>query len=151
MTHPPIQAELLLDSELAESAEVEWCDLLDRIGVAAEGERTLPHRAAGPLDWLVLLVLPLHAFLSTLGAAAMTDLYETAKRLARQAKPKQVQRKPLVLEDAETGLRIVVDADLPPEALDQLLALRLGDFRKGPLHYDRSRRSWRSIADEADE
>lgn len=150
MTHPSIHAELLLDSELAESAETEWRDMLDRIGVEAEGGRALPHRAAGPLDWLVLLVLPLHAFLSTLGAAAVTDLYETVKRLARQSKQIRGQRRPLVLEDTETGLRILVDADLPREALEQLLEIRLSDFEKGPLHYDRSHRAWRSIADEAD-
>ncbi|MEU6860565.1 hypothetical protein AB0B28_17045 [Glycomyces sp. NPDC046736] len=158
MQTSPLRAELLFDldtdtaDETAEAFEDAWLDTLHRIGVEAEGLRALPHRDPGGLDWLVLLSLPLQAFLGALGTEALGDLYAKAKQLARdRLRGKAKPRPPLVLEDAGTGLRIVLEPDLPPAALEQLTALDLTRFRLGPLHYDRSRKAWRSVADEADE
>lgn len=46
-------------------------------------------------------------------------------------------------------LRIVLEADLPQGAYEQLAALDLSRFTVGPLHYDRALGRWRSELDEA--
>ncbi len=54
----------------------------------------------------------------------------------------------LVLQDAVTQLQIVLEADLPADAYQALVALDLSAFRQGPVHYDRQRGRWRSELDE---
>jgi hypothetical protein len=56
---------------------------------------------------------------------------------------------PLVLMDSGSRLQIVIEADLPAEAISPLVALDLSQFRIGPLHYDKAAGRWRSELDEA--
>jgi hypothetical protein len=56
----------------------------------------------------------------------------------------------LVLQDAATGVQVVIEPDLPDESYQQLLALDLSTIRHGPVHYDRHQRRWRSELDEAE-
>ncbi len=44
--------------------------------------------------------------------------------------------------------QVVLEADLPAEAYEALVALDLSAFRQGPVHYDRQRGRWRSEPDE---
>ena len=57
--------------------------------------------------------------------------------------------KPLVLRDSGAGPQIMLEGDLPEEAYGQLIALDLGRFSIGPLHYDQAMHRWRSELDEA--
>ncbi|MGQ0717771.1 MAG: hypothetical protein ACT4NP_10750 [Pseudonocardiales bacterium] len=90
--------------------------------------------------------MPLHAFLSGLGSTAAQDVARGLKRLAgrlvgtkrKTASSAQV----LVLQDAVTRLQVVLEADLPAEAYQALVALDLSAFRQGPVHYDRQRGRW---------
>jgi hypothetical protein len=56
---------------------------------------------------------------------------------------------PLILMDRSSRLKIVIEADLPVEAVRSLVALDLSQFTIGPLHYDRAANRWRSELDEA--
>jgi hypothetical protein len=60
-----------------------------------------------------------------------------------------VSRAPLVLMDSGSRLKIIIEADLPAEAISRLAALDLSQFRIGPLHYDKAAGRWRSELDEA--
>lgn len=44
---------------------------------------------------------------------------------------------------------MVLEADLPDAAYQELVGLDLARFQLGPLHYDRQQRRWRSELDEA--
>ena len=123
--------------------------LLRGIGVQADGVRTLPHRSGADLNWLILLVLPLQAFLTALGTKVMEDLYSGVKRLPRLSDRSSTSAALLVLEDPKTGLRIVLEHDLPQKAYRELLELDLKRFSAGPLHYDHNRQEWRSELDES--
>ena len=109
-------------------------------------------RGLKQLPWLVLAALPLHAFLSGLGSAAAQDVAQDLERLVgrvvggkhKTASPQQV----LVLQDAATRPQVALEADLPAEAYEALVALDLSAFRQGPVHYDRQRGRWRSEPDE---
>jgi len=54
----------------------------------------------------------------------------------------------LVLQDTLSGVRIVLEPDLPADSYRQLLSFDLSTVRHGPLHYDLHRRRWRSELDE---
>jgi xanthine dehydrogenase molybdopterin-binding subunit B len=109
-------------------------------------------RGSEQLHWLVLAALPLHAFLSGLGSAAAQDVAQGLKRLVGRVVGAHRKTAPsaqvLVLQDAATRLQVVLEADLPAEAYEALVALDLSVFRQGPVHYDRQRGRWRSELDE---
>ena len=144
----PLAAEVLVTAEV--SAEEEWAivEAFRALNVAARTRMVPTRRGLEQLHWLVLAALPLHAFLSGLGSAAAQGL----KRLVGQvvgahrktASPSHV----LVLQDAATRLQVVLEADLPAEAYQALIALDLSAFHQGPVHYDRQRGWWRSELDE---
>ncbi|MGH3795774.1 MAG: hypothetical protein ACRDSP_12895 [Pseudonocardiaceae bacterium] len=152
MAGAPLSAELLLSSDVTEQQEQDVLTTFSRFGVVTRARRALSHRGPAELEWLVLAALPLQAFLSGMGAEAVKDVYAGLKRLVGRLPPPAgpVQhRAPLVLQDARSGVRIVLEPDLPEQAYRQLLGLDLSRYRTGPLHYDRAARRWRSELDEA--
>ncbi|QEU91087.1 hypothetical protein [Streptomyces kanamyceticus] len=160
MTDAPPRAELLLDQEVPDGLRRELVAALDALGAPpARVRRTLDHRGAADIPWIVLVSLPLQAFLSGLGAEAVKDAYEAFKGVVRKAaRPAEPApgalgaarpARPLVLRDQATGLDVVLEPDLPAEAYDRLVGLDLTEFAVGPLHYDRALGRWRSVLDEA--
>ncbi|MEU6992690.1 hypothetical protein ABZ953_18800 [Streptomyces sp. NPDC046465] len=154
MTDAPLRAELLLDREVPEDLRRELVAAFDGLGAApVRVRRTLDHRGAADIQWIVLVSLPLQSFLSGLGAEAVKDAYDTFKgvvrRTARPAAPTAGPARPIVLQDAATGLDVVLEPDLPAEAYALLAALDLAEFTVGPLHFDRAQGRWRSVLDEA--
>lgn len=155
MTEAPLRAELLFAQDVSEAEERELVALLAELGApASRVRRRAPHRGPEELQWLALVSLPLEGFLVGLGAEAVKDAYQGLKSLVRRLGRRggtapEARRRPLVLQDERTGVRIVLEADLPPEAYDQLTALDLSGFALGPVHYDRAQGRWRSELDEA--
>ncbi|AZM56193.1 hypothetical protein DMA15_29340 [Streptomyces sp. WAC 01529] len=154
MTDAPPRAELLLDRDVPEDLGRELVAAFDRLGAPpVRVRRTLVHRGAADIPWIVLASLPLQAFLSGLGAEAVKDAYAAFKgvvrRTARPASATDGGARPLVLQDPAGGLSIVLEPDLPAEAYESLVALDLAKFTVGPLHYDRAQGRWRSVLDEA--
>ncbi|SNY52489.1 hypothetical protein [Paractinoplanes atraurantiacus] len=148
-----LSADLLVDPGVPAADADLLAEALAQCGVAAQAKVLAPRRAGEQLSWLVLLALPLQTFLTTVGETAARDAYAGLRRAvgrvlgAPPSDPAAAER-PMVLQDEETGLRIVLSAGLPPEAYRTLVQLRLTDYREGPLHYDRHQRRWRSIPDE---
>lgn len=152
MGHPAPRAELLFDHDIGVEPAGDLEATFRQLGFATISRNRLPHRAADEITWLMLVALPLHAFLSGIGSAAVKDVYAKAKQLVpahRKAKDTEDNRIPLVLQDSNTGLKIIFDADLPGEAIRQLVDLDLDAYPSGPLHYDQHRKKWRSELDEA--
>lgn len=109
-------------------------------------------RGVSDLAWLVLLALPMKPFFEVLVQRFASDAYSQLKGLVgkvlhRQREPQDGGRA-LVLQDNTTGLQVVLESDLPLEAYQQLFLVNLSSIRRGPLHYDRSRREWRAELDE---
>jgi hypothetical protein len=152
MVDSSLRVELLVDREVTDELEQQLAATFSGFGFHTECRRQLTHRGVSELGWLVLAALPLHAFLSGLGSEAVKDIYASVKKLAKrkiEQGTKPVDRFPLVLQDSHSGLRIVLEDELPVEAYQQLINLDLTAYRVGPLHYDRHRRAWRSELDEA--
>jgi hypothetical protein len=156
MTREPLRAELLLDEQADDALRRDLTAGLAALGLTVARTRTArAHRGPGDLPWLVLLALPVQAFLSGLGAAAVEDSWRALRALVHRAAHRRAPTggaplpRPLVLHDQPSGLRIVLEPELPVEAYEQLLALDLTRYRHGPLHYDRALGRWRSELDEA--
>ncbi len=148
----PLAAEVLVTAEVSADEEQVIVEAFRALDVAARTRMVPTRRGLEQLHWLVLAALPLHAFLSGLGSAAAQDVAQGLERLVGRvvgAKHKTASSaQVLVLQDAATRLQIVLEADLPAEAYQSLVALDLSAFRQGPVHYDRQRGRWRSELDE---
>lgn len=148
----PLAAEVLVTAEISAEEEQAIVEAFRSLGVAARTRMVPTRRGLEQLHWLVLATLPLQAFLSGLGSAVAQDVAKGLKRLVVRvigAKHKTApSEQVLVLQDAVTRLQVVLEADLPAEAYQALVALDLAAFRQGPVHYDRERGRWRSELDE---
>jgi hypothetical protein len=149
-----LPADIFADSQLAPELGDLAVGALAVLGVSARVRVLPPRRGASELQWLILAALPLQAFLTGIGTKIADDVYQgfqdaVRKLLHRQPAGPQSAPRPMVLQDTASGLRVVLDHDLPAEGYRQLLALDLSQYRLGPLHYDRAQRRWRSELDEA--
>lgn len=50
--------------------------------------------------------------------------------------------------DSGSKVKIVIEADLPAEAISLLAALDLSQFKIGPVHFDKAAGRWRAELDE---
>lgn len=150
---PGLAAEVLVCSEVPAEQERAIVDAFRGVGVTARVRMVPVRRGPDELQWLVLVTLPLQAFLTGLGVVLAEDVTQRMKRLVGQVlkagRLRSSAARPLVLQDAVTRLQVVLEPDLPTEAYRALLALDLSEFRHGPLHYDRQLGRWRSELDEA--
>lgn len=142
-----ITADVLLRPETSTADEHDVMDAFATIGVAATTRSAPTQRTLNGIEWLVLAVLPLQAFLSGLGSKLAEDFYDGLKhvvgRILRRPNPGRHECT-LVLQDIATGLQVVLEPDLPIEAYRQLVTLDLSTFHGGPLRYERSRNAWQS-------
>jgi hypothetical protein len=148
----PLAAEILVTAEVSAEEEQTIVEAFRALDIATRTRMVPTHRGLEQLQWLVLATLPLHALLSGLGSAAAQDLAQGLKRLVGRVlgalHKTGIAPQVLVLQDAATRLQVVLEADLPAEAYQALVALDLSAFRQGPVHYDRQRGKWRSELDE---
>jgi len=125
---------------------------LRAIGLNPQLRPVATRRGVSDLPWLVLLALPMKLFFETLMQQLAGDAYLRLKTIAARVLHGQHgsedNRRVLVLEDTTTGLLVMLEPDLPPEAYQRLFHTDLSAFARGPLHYDRSRQQWRSELDE---
>ncbi|HSO55174.1 MAG TPA: hypothetical protein VL330_21100 [Actinomycetes bacterium] len=150
-----LSAEVFLDGQIPADEERSFVDALVVLGLRTHAMVVPPRRGLGELHWLVLISLPLQAFLTSMGSKLAEDAYHSFQRavgrlLGRdQKQPAAEPPRPLILQDTASGLQVVLEADLPGDAYLQLVGLDLTRFQLGPLHYDRHERRWRSELDEA--
>jgi hypothetical protein len=127
------------------------------IGLVADVRVAAPRRSLN--DALVILAaLPFQPFISQLANDFADDAYARLKgfvtkvlhRKHADAGAEGQARQVLVLQDTATGVRVVLEPDLPADSYRQLLSLDLTKITDGPVHYDLARRRWRSELDEQD-
>jgi hypothetical protein len=127
--------------------EYDVAEAFATIDVAATTRLVPTQRSLNGVEWLVLAMLPLQAFLSGLGSKLAEDAYHGLKdvvgRILRRSNPGRRERA-LVLQDTATGLQVVLEPDLPIEGYRRLVTLDLSAFHGGPVRYDRSRNAWQS-------
>jgi hypothetical protein len=154
MTEPQrLTADIFLDADVPSDREQSLVESLAALGVTGQAKVVPVRRALGQLHWLVLIALPLQAFLSTVGRQAAEDAYQGFRKVVRglltRGEPEAKAPRPIVFQDTSTGIQVVLEPDLPDDGYEQLLRLDLSQFRLGPVLYDRTQGRWRSQLDEA--
>jgi hypothetical protein len=150
----PLKADVLIAAGLSQAQQQDIVDAFAAAGVDIHPRMIPAQRGIGELQWLVLAALPLQAFLSGIGSAMAESVSNSLKRMVGRICQNQNRHqgvrvsRVLVLQDAETRLQVVLEADLPIEAYDALVSLDLSKYRKGPLHYDQRCHEWCSEFDE---
>jgi hypothetical protein len=147
-----LAADVLIVAEIPPEQEQAIIETFGSLGIAARARIVPARRGAEELQWALLAMLPLQAFLSALGSTFADEASQALRRLVGRAHKARRETEPsrpvLVLQDAATRLQVVLEADLPAEAYTTLLSLDLSNFHQGPVHYDRHRKAWRSELDE---
>jgi hypothetical protein len=152
---PRITTELLLSRRLSVTDEQDVVAFFGQFGTISRHRRVHAHR--GPaIEWLVLAALPLQAFLQSLGELTGGDAYIAFKnfivRLSHHEShphPQGTEIRPVILQDANSGLQIMIESDLPEIAYRQLHQLNLTQFSSGPIRFDRDLGCWRADSEEA--
>jgi hypothetical protein len=144
-----LTADVVVSRRLAPDDLDDIARAFDALGVAA-ALRTVPSRRGDSVTWLALVALPLSGFLTTLGTNLATDAYkvlrDSTERVLSRGKRAGV-RGPLVLEDPNTGTRIVLEADMPAEAYRALLGMDLSAVEEGAtLRFDVAAERWSAVA-----
>lgn len=152
---PLITTELLFSRLLPADDEPDVIAFFGQFGTISDHRRVLGHRGDA-IEWLVLAALPLQAFLQNIGALTSADAYVALKslidRLLGRARRNhsEVQKVPrIILQDANSGLQVMLESDLPEIAYRQLHQLNLAQFSSGPIHFDRGLGCWRADREEA--
>jgi hypothetical protein len=101
-------------------------------------------RGAEELNWLVVAAIPLSSFLTTLGTKLAEDSYKELRQLAhrvfgRASAPKSST---LVLEDQDTGTRVVLEPDLPDDGYRALFETDLASHSGDKVRYDPTQKRW---------
>ena len=149
-----IAADVLFAGELSTHEAAQLVQEFETVGLTAELREVPPRRALGDIAWLVLAAVPLKPFFDQLAKDSAADAYQRLKTFVdkvsrRSNRQAVVPPKVLLLQDSTTGVQVVLEPDLPAEAYPQLLSFDLASIHRGPLHYDRHHRQWRSELDEA--
>ncbi|QLE75220.1 hypothetical protein FGW37_29680 [Streptomyces rectiverticillatus] len=142
----PLTAHLYFDAETGEEERRSLTDGLAGLGLETYSA-TLGAFRGETLTWLVLVVLPLSGFLQNVGQILAQDACTALKRilggaLRRSPGEPPAPPRPLLLEDTRSATRILVEADLPVAAYQQLLELDLQSCTGRTLSYDRERNCW---------
>ena len=147
---PPVLVQL--DPAIPPGEEAELREALAEAGFDMFARDMPKVRGADTINAVALLMIPLHAFLAATGSKLAAEAYPKFKAGIRRILNRQPANAgvpaPLVVQDTTTGLKIVMERDLPDEAYEALQRLDLTTFRQGPIDWDRLRGRWRSLADE---
>ncbi|WP_199552323.1 hypothetical protein [Streptomyces sp. N35] len=139
--HPPPPPPRFAPDQHAPGTETALVEALTDLGLTVR-VKAVPVRRS--LELLILVTLPLHAFLGSLGGKLAEDAYRKFKEAVRRTPAPR----PVALQDTDTGVRVLLTRDLDDEAYRQLRALDLTLVR-GTLRYDTAGRAWRLIEDAA--
>ena len=147
-----LAAEILVTAEVSPEQEQAIVEAFGALGATFRARTVPTRRGARELQWLVLATLPLHAFLSGLGAMLAQEASQRVKRLVGQllgARREAASPPPVrVLQDAATACRSCWRPTCPAMRTRRC-SLDLSTVHKGPLHYDRHSGRWRSEPDES--
>jgi hypothetical protein len=152
---PRITIELLLSRRLSATDEQDVVAFFGQFGTISRHRRVHAHRGAA-IEWLLLAALPLQAFLQNLGTLTGEDAYIAFKSLIARLShheahphPQAKEIRPIILQDANSGLQVMIESGLPEIAYRQLHQLNLTQFSYGPIRFDRNLGCWRADSEEA--
>ncbi|WP_327353228.1 hypothetical protein [Streptomyces sp. NBC_01304] len=141
----PPHADVFVDEKDTSGTEVPLVGALSGLGLTTRVKAVPVRRGPEQLEWLILATLPLQAFLGGLGSKLADDAYRKLRDAVRRTPPAPTPR-PVVIEDRDTGVRVLLTPDLDEAAYRQLREIDLALVR-GTIRYDTVARAWRLVED----
>ncbi|MGW3244790.1 hypothetical protein [Streptomyces sp. NPDC001070] len=148
----PLTAHIYFAAGTAAEEQTAFLRGLRELDIEARHQMTDVVRSE-PLTWLALVVLPFGGFLGAVGQGLAQDAYKAVKRLVGTAAkrgrdddalmPAAARARSLLLEDAGSGARFVLEADLPDSAYEQLFRMDPASHSGRTLSFDRGDNRWR--------
>jgi hypothetical protein len=137
----PDQVEVLVDAALPSGAENELLVALAALGLSP-GAPVRESPSLRSAEWLVVLTLPLGAFITAISAKLGQDVYDRLARAIRNLMAGRQSGEVIVI-DPESGARVHLTADLPKGAIGKLIELDPSTV-SGDVRYDRREGRWRA-------
>jgi len=143
----PRSADVYVGAREAPGAESRLVDALAALGFTVRVRVWPVRRAVTEVHWLFLVALPLQAFLGGMGSRFADDVYGKLKEALRRTprEPAPGPERAVVLQDTETGVRILLGRELDDTAFDALRELDLTRLGNGTLRYDTTEARWISV------
>ncbi|WP_369034848.1 MULTISPECIES: hypothetical protein [Streptomyces] len=144
----PPAADVYIGAREAPGTESDVVAALAALGFTVRVKVWPVRRAVAELHWLLLVALPLHSFLGGLGSRLSDDLYRKLKEtVRRRPEPASAAEEPrlIVLQDTDTGVRLLLGPESDAAALAGLRDLDLTRFRHTTLRYDPDAARWAPV------
>lgn len=147
MNESTIAADVLLHTSVP-AADAEYVKrALGAVGVDITLKVAPVQRGFNEVIWAALVVLPLNTFITSVVGRLGEDAHEALRNLVslilRRLHQQHTQENPLILQDTNTGLQIVLPEGLALDAYQQLLnSNALQATQGGLLQYDAEEGCW---------
>jgi hypothetical protein len=141
------ELEILLDSSATPEEVGVVREAFTDAGLTAKVRPSYERRGTGDLPWVVMVSVPLTAFLTAFAAEAGKDAYKGLKRLVRTIWDKRTKTSgpsgSFTIIDIKSGIWVLLDPDIPDDAYSALSELDLDSLQgSGVLKYDKNQEGW---------
>ena len=141
------ELEVLLDSSATPEEVGVVKQAFTDVGLTAKVRPSYERRGIGDLPWIVMVSVPLTAFLTAFAAEAGKDVYKKLKRLVRTIWDKRTKTSgpsgSFIIRDVKSGIWVLLDPDIPDDAYSALSELDLESLQgSGVLRYDKNQKGW---------
>ena len=141
------ELEVLLDSSAPAEDVAAVREAFNDAGLTATVRPSCERKGIGDFPWIVMVSVPLTAFLTAFAAAAGKDAYGRLKKLVSTIWAKRTKTSGsscnFTIVDSKSGVWVLLDSDIPSDAYSALAKLDL-DSLQGPgvLKYDKDEKRW---------
>lgn len=138
-TQKEVAIEVTFSSDVGKDEQQIFSNRLRSVGVMVSE----PPSAVRLVEWLALVIFPLHALLSKGGEDAYEALKSAVKDLFERRRGLSQEPPPVMLEDEQREITVTLEPDLPEEAYQQLRSIDPAVYADGTnLYYERDNNRW---------
>ena len=140
------ELEVLLDSSAPAEDVAAVREAFNDVGLAATIRPSLERKGIGDFPWIVMVTVPLTAFLTAFATAAGKDAYQRLKKLVGTIWAKRTKTSGpsggFTIIDSESGSWISLDPDIPSDAYSALAKLNISSLALSFVKYDKDKKQW---------
>ena len=134
--------EVLIDREAAPAEVRGVTEALRGVGLEADVVPAIEHRSTGALPWIIMISIPVSAFLTQFGAEAGKDAYHGLVRLIRAL----VAARRADRGSIEIARHLNIPSDVTDDGLRALLELPPDALKQGYWIWDSESGTWRNTS-----
>jgi len=141
------ELEVFLDSSAPAEDVAAVREAFNEAGLMATVRPSYKRKGIGDFPWVVMISVPLMAFLTGFANAAGKDAYDKLKKPVCAIWAKRTKNSgtsgSFTIVDTKSGVSVLLDPDIPGDAYDALAKLDIDSLRgTGVLKYDKDEKRW---------